>query len=146
MPKHHEIKQLPYSPDQLFQLVIDIDKYPDFLPWCVAARVNSKTDSAIHADLAIGYQVIREKFSSYVTFKRPAEVAVEYKNGPFKYLQNVWKFRPIEIGGKEGTQVEFFVDFEFKSSLLQVAIQAVFEKAVRKMVMSFEQRAKDLYA
>jgi len=146
MPKHHEIKQLPYTPDQLFQVVLDVEKYPEFLPWCTAARINTKTANSINADLVIGYKMFREKFTSVVTFDHPDEVRVSYEDGPFKYLRNIWKFSPVEVEGKAGAEIDFFVDFEFKSGLLQAAIQPVFSKAVFKMIQSFESRAAELYS
>ena len=132
---------LRHSPEQLFDMVADVRRYPEFLPWCVAARVVSRTDDELIADLTIGFKVFRETFRSRVTLERPDHVHVEYLTGPFRYLNNHWRFHPVT----EGTQVDFFVDFEFKSRLLQAVIGTVFNEAVRLMVRAFERRATVLY-
>jgi len=142
MPTHAEKKRLPYSPEQMFELVSDVRRYPEFLPWCVGARVMSQTDAELIADLTIGFKMFRETFRSRVTLERPGHVHVEYLTGPFRYLNNHWRFHPTPDGGSE---VEFFVDFEFKSRLLQAVIGTVFNEAVRLMVRAFERRAMALY-
>jgi len=142
MPTHAETKRLPYSPEQMFELVADVRRYPEFLPWCVGARVMSQTETELIADLTIGFKVFRETFRSRVTLERPGHVHVEYLTGPFRYLNNHWRFHPTPDGGSE---VNFFVDFEFKSRLLQAVIGTVFNEAVRLMVRAFERRAMALY-
>ncbi len=141
MPTHAEKKVLPYAPEQLFDLVADVRRYPEFLPWCVGARVISRTDNELIADLTIGFKMFRETFRSQVTLERPHHVHVQYLTGPFRYLNNHWRFHPVE----KGTEVDFFVDFEFKSRLLQAVIGTVFNEAVRLMVRAFERRAYALY-
>ena len=141
MPTHAETKRLPYTPEQMFDLVADVRRYPEFLPWCVGAQVVSKTDNELIADLTIGFKMFRETFRSRVTLERPDHVHVEYLTGPFRYLNNHWNFLPIE----GGCEVKFFVDFEFKSRLLQAMIGTVFNEAVRLMVRAFERRAMVLY-
>jgi coenzyme Q-binding protein COQ10 len=141
MPTHAEKKILPYSQDQLFDMVADVRRYPEFLPWCVGARVISRTDSELIADLTIGFKMFRETFRSQVTLERPGHVHVRYLTGPFRYLNNHWRFNPVA----NGTEVDFFVDFEFKSRLLQAVIGTVFNEAVRLMVRAFERRALVLY-
>ncbi|MBO1074397.1 type II toxin-antitoxin system RatA family toxin [Roseomonas marmotae] len=141
MPTHAEKRILRYTPDQLFDLVADVRRYPEFLPWCVGARVISQSETELIADLTIGFKMFRESFRSRVQLNRPHEVRVQYENGPFRYLNNTWKFKPIE----GGTEVDFFVDFEFRSGLLQAVIGVVFNEAVRLMVRSFERRAMILY-
>jgi coenzyme Q-binding protein COQ10 len=141
MPTHAEKKVVPYTPEQLFDLVADVGKYPQFLPWCVAARVRSNTGAQLIADLTIGFGPFRESFTSRVTLDRPQRVTVKYENGPFRYLNNQWDFAP----SGSGTQVSFFVDFEFRSRLLQAAIGVVFNEAVRRMVNAFLKRARDVY-
>jgi coenzyme Q-binding protein COQ10 len=141
MPTHAEKRILRYTPEQLFALVADVRRYPEFLPWCVAARVISSSETELVADLTIGFKLFRESFRSRVQLDRPREVRVKYENGPFRYLNNTWKFQAVE----GGTQVEFFVDFEFRSALLQAVIGMVFNEAVRLMVRSFERRAMVLY-
>jgi coenzyme Q-binding protein COQ10 len=141
MPTHAEKQILPYRPDQMFDLVADVGKYPQFLPWCVASRVRKRTESELLSDLTIGFGPFRETFTSRVTLDRPNRVKVSYENGPFRYLNNQWDFR----AHSGGTEVSFFVDFEFRSRLLQAAIGVVFNEAVRRMVNAFKKRARDVY-
>jgi coenzyme Q-binding protein COQ10 len=141
MPTHAERHVVPYSPEQLFDLVADVDKYPRFLPWCVAARIRSRTECQLVADLTIGFGPFRESFTSQVTLDRPGHIKVKYENGPFRYLNNQWDFLPHPTG----TDVRFDVDFEFRSRILQAAIGVVFNEAVRRMVNAFLKRARDVY-
>ena len=141
MPKHAEKRVLPYRPDQIFDLVADVGHYPSFLPWCVAARVRSRTATELVADLTIGFGPFRESFTSRVTLDRPSTITVRYERGPFRYLRNLWTFVPHD----NGCQVEFFVDFEFKSRILQAAIGVVFTEATRLMVSAFLKRAREVY-
>ncbi len=143
MPTHAEKRILPYSREQLFDLVADVGAYPEFLPWCVGARVREKSDELIVADLVIGYKIFRERFSSKVTLDRPNRVDVEYFDGPFRYLNNHWIFLDE---GEDGTcAIDFYVDFEFRSRLMQKLIGAVFNEAVKRMVHAFELRAHAMY-
>ena len=141
MPTHAEKRVLPYTPEQLFDMVADVRRYPEFLPWCVGARVISRTETAVVADLTIGFKLFRESFRSEVALDRPQQVGVRYLNGPFRYLNNQWRFTAVP----GGTEVAFFVDFEFRSRLLQAVIGTVFNEAVRLMVRAFERRAAQLY-
>lgn len=145
MPTHAEQRQLPYAPRQLYDLVADVDSYPEFLPWCVAARVRERDEKHVVADLVIGFKMIRERFTSKVTLReepgQPLRIDVAYVEGPFKYLNNHWIF--YEKDG--GTLIDFFVDFEFHSRLLQTVIQPLFNEAVRRMVGAFQTRADRLY-
>jgi coenzyme Q-binding protein COQ10 len=141
MPTHAEIKLVPFRPDQLFDLVADVGRYPEFLPWCVGARVLSRTETDLVANLSIGFGPFRESFTSRVSLDRPNLIKVRYENGPFRYLKNQWKFTPDE----RGCRVDFYVDFEFRSRLLQAAIGVVFNEAVRRMVNAFIKRARDVY-
>lgn len=141
MPTHAERQIVPYTPDQLFDLVADVGSYPRFLPWCVASRVRSRSECQLVADLTIGFGPFRESFTSRVTLDRPARVTVKYENGPFRYLNNQWDFLPHA----SGTEVAFFVDFEFRSRILQAAIGVVFNEAVRRMVNAFMKRAREVY-
>jgi coenzyme Q-binding protein COQ10 len=141
MPTHAEKRILRQTPEQLFQLVADVHRYPEFLPWCVGARVLSRDEHKLVADLTIGFKMFRETFRSEVTLERPHVVRVRYLDGPFRYLNNTWKFTPVP----QGTEVDFFVDFEFRSRLLQAVIGTVFNEAVRLMVRAFERRAMVLY-
>lgn len=141
MPTHAERQLVPYRPDQLFDLVADVGKYPQFLPWCVAARIRSRREAELVADLTIGFGPFRETFTSRVTLERPHRVIVRYENGPFRYLNNQWDFVPHD----EGCEVDFFVEFEFRSKILQAAIGVVFNEAVRRMVGAFRKRAREVY-
>lgn len=141
MPTHAERKVLPYTPEQMFDLVADVGKYPAFLPWCVAARVRSHTETELVADLTIGFGPFRESFTSRVTLERASKIGVKYENGPFRYLNNQWTFQ----SNPKGCEVNFFVEFEFKSRLLQSAIGVVFNEAVRRMVNAFLKRARDVH-
>jgi coenzyme Q-binding protein COQ10 len=141
MSTHADRQIVAYTPEQLFDLVADVGSYPRFLPWCVAARVRSRTDTLLISDLTIGFGPFRESFTSRVTLDRPRRVTVKYENGPFRYLNNQWEFTP-HVGG---TEVAFFVDFEFRSRILQAAIGVVFNEAVRRMVNAFRKRAGDVY-
>lgn len=143
MPTHAEQRHLPYTPDQLYNLVAEVEKYPRFLPWCKAARITRRQGESFWADLIISFKVYREKFGSKVTLHEEQKlIDVEYIDGPFKYLNNHWKF--IDAG--DGTCiVDFYVDFEFKNRVLQNLIGLLFNEAVRRMVTAFESRAKELY-
>ena len=141
MPTHAEHKVLPYSPEQMFDLVADVGKYPIFLPWCAGARVKSHTETQLVADLTIGFGPFRESFTSRVELDRPRQIQVKYENGPFRYLNNQWTFEP----NPKGCNVKFYVDFEFKSRVLQAAIGVVFNNAVKLMVNAFLKRAREVY-
>ena len=141
MPTHAESLIVQYRPDQLFDLVADVGKYPQFLPWCVAARVRNRTERELVADLTIGFGPFRETFASRVSLDRPNRVKVRYETGPFRYLNNQWEF----ASHPQGCEVHFFVDFEFRSRILQAAIGVVFNEAVRRMVGAFTRRARQVY-
>ncbi len=141
MPTHAERRILRHTPEEIFQLVADVHRYPEFLPWCVGARVLSRDETKLVADLTIGFRMIRETFRSEVTLARPHLVQVRYLDGPFRYLNNTWRLTPVP----QGTEVDFFVDFEFRSRLLQGLIGTVFNEATRLMVRAFERRAMHLY-
>jgi coenzyme Q-binding protein COQ10 len=141
MPTHAEKKILRYTPEQMFDLVADVRRYPEFLPWCVGARILSRDEQVLVADLTIGFKMFRETFRSRVGLDRPGHIHVTYETGPFRYLNNHWRFSAVP----QGCEVDFFVDFEFRSRILQMAIGVVFNEAVRLMVRAFERRAMALY-
>ena len=142
MPTHAEKRHLPHTPQQMFDLVADVEKYPEFLPWCVGTRIKTEDATHIHADMVIGYKMFREKFTSRVTLTSPERIDVVYEDGPFKYLNNHWIF----IAEADGScTVDFYVDFEFHSKLLQKMIGVVFNEAVKIMVHAFEKRADIIY-
>ena len=142
MPIHRETRVLPYTPEQVYALVADVERYPEFLPWCVACRINKReSPTSFTADLAVGFKMVRERFTSRVTLKPIDAITVEYLDGPFDHLTNEWKFAP----DPKGTAVHFYLSFEFKSKLLQALIGMLFEEAVHRMVGAFETRAAKLY-
>ena len=143
MPSHAERRLLPYSADQVYRIVAEVDRYPEFLPWCSAARITKREGDTFFADLIISFKVWREKFTSRVTLDPDARtVAVEYVDGPFKYLNNYWRFIPV---GDDSCILDFKVDFEFRSRVLQQLIGLLFDEAVRRMVAAFEGRARKLH-
>ncbi len=142
MTTHAETRIVPYSPQQMFDLVADVDRYPEFLPWCIGARITKRDGNVMLGDLIIGYKLIRERFSSEVTLDPPHRIQVKYLHGPLSYLSNHWTFTPTEDGG---CRVDFFIDFEFRTAILQKLMSLFFHEAVRRMVGAFEARARDLY-
>lgn len=143
MPTHAEQRHLPYTAEQLFDLVADVERYPEFLPWCISCVVVAREDKAMHADLVIGYKLFREKFGSRVTLDRPHHIHVEYLRGPMKHLSNHWRFIPMPDGT---CTIDFHVDFEFRNPVFQRLMGVFFNEIVRRMVGAFEARAKELYA
>ena len=146
MPTHAEQRVIAYTPAQIYELVADVERYPEFLPWCLAARVRRRhrEDGAelIVADLVIGFRMIRERFTSHVRLDEAGrKIHVTYAEGPFKRMNNHWAF----MDHPDGCLIDFHVDFEFRSKLLQMLMEALFHEAVRRMVGAFEARAKDLY-
>jgi len=143
VPTHTEKKVLPHKPEQMFDLVADVERYPEFLPWCVGARIRSRTETLLVADLIINFKGMRENFTSNVALDRDAmTIGVTYQDGPFKYLNNKWYFDHMASGQ---CMLDFYVDFEFKSRILEMVIEILFGEAVRRMVHAFEQRAAQLY-
>ncbi|OWJ80427.1 MULTISPECIES: type II toxin-antitoxin system RatA family toxin [Haematobacter] len=148
MPSHSETRVMPYTAQQMYDLVADVGRYPEFLPWNTAARIRSRTPvegggELMEADLVISFKVFRERFGSRVTlWPEQKKIDTEYLDGPFKYMRSWWKFRDRPEGGSE---VEFFVDFEFKNAILQGIIGVVFNEAMHRIVRAFEKRADQLY-
>ena len=147
MPTHREHRVMPYSADQIYQLVADVARYPEFLPWCAAARIRSRTPKdggaeEMLADLVISFKVFRERFGSRVIlFPEDRRIETEYLDGPFKHMISSWDIEEHE----DGCLVDFHVDFEFKSKLLQGIIGVVFNEAMQRIVRAFEDRAATLY-
>jgi coenzyme Q-binding protein COQ10 len=142
MPKHSESRHLPYTPEQLFDLVADVRRYPEFLPWVVAVRIRSDSDTDMVADLAVGFRAIKETFTSKVIKQRPERIEIDYIEGPLKYLHNSWKFAPDGAGG---TNMDFCVDFAFRSRMFEMLAGQMFDRALRKMIGAFDDRAHALY-
>ncbi|UWR20849.1 type II toxin-antitoxin system RatA family toxin [Sulfitobacter sp. S190] len=146
MPTHQETRVLPYTAQQMYDLVADVESYPKFLPWTAAARIKREDDMGDHrvmdADLVISFKVFRERFTSRVVlWPDDRKIDTEYLDGPFKYMKSNWSFADVE----SGCEVCFFVDFEFKNAILQRIIGVVFNEAMLRVVRAFEKRAAELY-
>ncbi len=141
MPGIRETLLLPYSAEQMFDLGADVARYGEFLPWVVATRVRSDSESEMVADMLVGFNALREKFTSRVLKHRPDRIEVIYIDGPMRDLDNVWLFRPVE----GGCEVEFHVDFTFRNAVFEKLAGQYFDRAFRKMVTAFEERAEKLY-
>lgn len=142
MPTHAEQRRLPYTQRELFDLVASVERYPEFLPWCTAARITRRDGNVFHADLVVRFKVFQERFVSKVTLHPDSLIDVEYINGPFRYLNNHWRFIEADDGG---CTIDFYVDFEFRSKVLRKLIGLLFNEAVSRMVGAFETRANQLY-
>lgn len=147
MPAHLETKLLPYKTSQIYQLVADIEKYPEFLPWCRAARILERVERIVIAELVICYKGMCEQYTSRVLLTPPADahspaaIDVSLVKGPFSHLTNNWKFIPAG----EATKVEFDIDFAFRTKLLEKLMSGFFNRATHKMVEAFTERANNLY-
>ena len=147
MPKHHETRKLPYTAQQMFDLVADVETYPEFIPWISAARITSRRDTdrgeVLEVDMVISFKVFRERFRSRVTLDPDAmRIDTEYLDGPFKHMDSTWRFFDAE----GGCEVLFDVDFEFRSRLLGAAASTFFYDAMQRIVRAFERRAAKLYS
>ena len=146
MPTHSETRKLPYSAQQMYDLVADVGRYPEFLPWCSAARVKTVIPQGetevMTADLVISFKVFRERFTSRVVLNESVRsIDTEYIDGPFRYMKSTWDFKDVE----GGCEVSFFVDFAFRNMILQRLIGVVFNEAMHRIVRAFEERADELY-
>ncbi|QKG71607.1 type II toxin-antitoxin system RatA family toxin [Erythrobacter mangrovi] len=141
MPGIRETRFLPYTCDQMFDLVADVASYPEFLPWVIATRIRSDSDNEMVADMLVGFKAIREKFTSRVEKQRPNHIEVFYVDGPLRDLDNDWRFTPAE----GGCEVEFSVEFTFRNAVFEALAGQYFDRAFRKMVGAFETRANELY-
>ncbi|WP_374280600.1 type II toxin-antitoxin system RatA family toxin [Novosphingobium sp.] len=141
MPGIHETRRLPYSAAQMFDLVADVARYGEFLPWVVATRVKSDSEHEMIADMLVGFKALRERFTSRVEKDRSGRIKVHYVDGPMRDLDNVWLFRDVE----GGCEVEFDVRFTFRNAVFEKLAGQYFDRAFRKMVQAFEDRAAVLY-
>lgn len=141
MPRFVEDRTFPYTAQQMYDLVADVGKYPEFLPWCIGSRLYNVKETDFYADLIIGFKVFRERFTSHVLLS-DEKIEIDYIKGPLSYLHNLWEFKDLDEGG---SALHFEVDFEFKNKLFQKLVGGLFTEAVHRMVMSFETRAKELY-
>ncbi|MCU9846884.1 type II toxin-antitoxin system RatA family toxin [Defluviimonas sp. WL0024] len=148
MPTHSETRTMPYTAAQMYDLVADVARYPEFLPWTAAARIRTRRkredgSELMEADLVISFKVFRERFGSRVVlWPDERRIETEYLDGPFHHLQSSWNFRDRAVGGCE---VSFFVDFAFRNAILQKLIGVVFDEAMHRVVRAFEARAAALY-
>lgn len=147
MPQHHETRSLPYAARAMYDLVADVARYPEFLPWNTASRIRSRRPVAggevMEADLVIAFKVFRERFGSRVTLlPEEGRILTEYLDGPFRHLKSVWSFADRPDGGCD---VSFDVDFEFRNPILAAVIGLVFTEAMHRIVAAFEARANALY-
>ncbi|MBD59757.1 MAG: ubiquinone-binding protein [Citromicrobium sp.] len=141
MPGIHQKRTLPYTPEQMFDLVADVKSYPKFLPWVIATRIQSDSETEMVADMVVGFKAIREKFTSRVEKNRPHAINVHYIDGPLSDLDNDWRFDPVE----GGCEIDFCVDFTFKNKIFETLAGAYFDRAFRRMMTAFEERADELY-
>jgi coenzyme Q-binding protein COQ10 len=142
MPVINQQRRLAWSAEEMFDLVADVKRYPEFLPWVVATRIKSDSETEMVADMMVGFSALREKFTSRVIKERPNRIAVEYLDGPLKRLSNTWAFRAEEDGG---CVIDFNVDFTFRSAILEALAGQYLDRAFRKMVAAFETRAEKVY-
>lgn len=147
MPQFETSRPVPHSPEQMFDLVADIERYPEFLPLCEGLTVRSRKERdgkvLLVADMTIGYKAIRETFTTQVLLNRAAlAIDVKYIDGPFRYLDNRWRFHPV---GEGACDVHFFIDYEFRNRLLGSIMGAMFERAFRMFAEAFEARAVKIY-
>lgn len=142
MPGVRESRFVRWTTAQMFDLVADVRSYPQFLPWVIATRIRRDDEREMVADMLIGFDKFREKFTSLVHKRAPREIVVEYVEGPMRKLENSWRFMPSERGG---CRIDFWVEFEFRSSVFEKLAGQYFDRAFRKMVMAFETRAEAVY-
>lgn len=143
MARIAETRLMIWSPEQMFDLVADVNNYAEFLPWVVGTRVRSDDGHEMIADMMVGFSALREKFTSRVTKTRPGAITVEYLDGPMKSLSNTWTFAPNDGGG---CRIEFVCEFTFRNALFEKLAGQYLDRAFRKMVTAFETRAAKLYS
>lgn len=142
MPHHHERRSLPHSAAQMYDLVADVKRYPEFLPWVSAIRIRKDSETEMLADMVVGFKSLRETFSSRVVKTPHSAIVVDYLDGPMKHLHNQWQFEDA-VGG--GSIVDFTVDFSFRNRVFEALAGQFFDSALRKMTSAFIERADDLY-
>ncbi len=142
MPGINETRLMPYTAEQMYELVADVARYSEFLPWVVATRIRSNSDCEMVADMVVGFKSLRERFTSRVRKERAELIEVHYVDGPLQDLENTWRFKPVESGG---CQVDFCVEFSFRNRVFETLAGQYFDRAFRRMVEAFETRASELY-
>lgn len=141
MPHHHERRVLPFSAEQMYDLVTDVRRYSEFLPWVAAVRVQSDNEAEMLADLVVGFKALKESFSSRVLKTPKSKVVVDYLDGPMRHLHNQWLFEDTA----NGCIVDFTVDFAFHNRVFEALAGKYFNTALRKMTDAFIARAEELY-
>jgi coenzyme Q-binding protein COQ10 len=142
MPHHHERRSLPHNAAQMYDLVVDVSRYPEFLPWVSAIRIRKDEESEMLADMIVGFKSLRETFSSRVLKTPKSSIIVDYLDGPMKHLHNAWTFEDVEGGG---SIVDFTVEFSFRNRVFEALAGQFFDSALRKMTTGFVERADALY-
>jgi coenzyme Q-binding protein COQ10 len=148
MPQFSTRRRVSHTASDMFDLVADVERYPEFVPLCRALKVKSRTPKGegveiLVADMTVAYKLVRETFTSRVTLDKPKlEILVEYLSGPFSHLQNRWRFLPL---GDQSCEIEFFIEYEFRSRVLAALMGAMFDAAFRRFAVAFEQRADEVY-
>jgi coenzyme Q-binding protein COQ10 len=152
VPQFSSKRRVRHSAADMFDLVADVEKYPQFVPLCSALKVKSRAAkdndiSVLIADMTVAYKIVRETFTSRVTLDRPnLKILVEYLDGPFSRMQNRWTFKSAgESVAQQSCEVEFFIDYEFKSRMLALLMGAMFEAAFHRFAAAFEKRADEVY-
>lgn len=144
MPKHHETRILPYTPGDMFILVADVERYPQFLPWCLDLHLRGREKDTLWAEMTVGYRFVRERFYSKILLDSPHHIEIMYLGGPLRHLSNHWNFAPGPNGC--GCRIDFAIDFAFKNPLFERLSEALFTTLFTRMVAAFERRAATLYA
>lgn len=142
MPAFSDRRFLPFTPEQVYDVIADVENYPKFLPWCLACRIVRRYQDGFEADLSVGFKLIRETYRSRVVLSAPNMVDVKHIKGPFKHLETLWEIQPTE----GGSDVVFHIDFEFRSALLSKVMGGLFQEAAKKMASAFEARVRDLHS
>lgn len=142
MPHHHERRSLPHSAAQMYDLVGDVRRYPEFLPWVSAVRIRKDEETEMLADMIVGFKALRETFTSRVVKTPKSSIVVDYLDGPMKHLHNAWVFEDSPAGG---SVVDFTVDFSFRNRVFEAMAGQFFDSALRKMTTAFIERADALY-
>ena len=151
MPIFRTSRSVAHSASDMFDLVADVEQYPQFLPLCTGLKIRKRGETPeglpqLTADMEVGYKAIREKFTSRVTLDRPnLQILVEYVDGPFSHMQNTWTFAPAQSGQVAGCTIEFFIDYAFKNRLLGLLMGSMFDTAFRRFTAAFEKRADAVY-
>ncbi|MBF0126475.1 MAG: type II toxin-antitoxin system RatA family toxin [Magnetococcales bacterium] len=141
MPRIRISETVPFTPEQMYALVVEVERYPDFLPWCASTRVWDRTPTQFMAEMTVSFKGIRETFRTLDIIVPDRRIEINLKDGPFKYLASIWTFAPVP----NGTQVDFFIDFTFQSRMKEMIMGPVFSEASRRMLAAFKTRAAEVY-